>query len=228
MYGREFLISSCSKHLRYGEDLFVYQPDRHRLYPPSRIASGKLVNLIRYYIQTYYTKTDLQISFSVVLFPLELHMITQLPETTQRYLLRDAEKRDPVTARRSHLTHILFRERYLTRESLMLRVESLMGFASFGKKSWKDNFYRDMRVVKAAMKRAGLDLKYSRAGDRPGYYIAGEAFLHPDVKKEIAGALDEIDQKQIEFYKHISPAQKFYQACSIINLSKKISMRGNE
>ena len=155
-------------------------------------------------------------------------MITQLPEITQRYLLRDAEKRDPVTARRSHLVRILLRERYLTRESLMLRVEFLMGFVSFGEKSWKDNFYRDMRVVKAAMKRAGLDLKYSRTGNRPGYYIAGEAPLHPDVKKEIVGALDEIDQEQIEIYKRISPAQKFYQACSIINLSKKVSMRGNE
>jgi hypothetical protein len=155
-------------------------------------------------------------------------MPTQLPETTQRYLLHDAEKRDPVTARRSHLARILLRERFLTRESLMFRVEFIMGFASFGKKSWKDNFYRDMRVVKAAIKRAGFDLKYSRAGDRPGYYIAGDAILHPDVKKEIAGALDEIDQEQIEIYKRISPAQKFYQACSIINLGKKVSMRGNE
>lgn len=155
-------------------------------------------------------------------------MIIQLPETTQRYLLRDAEKRDPVTARRSHLVRILLRERYLTRESLMFRVEFRMGFASFGEKSWKDNFYRDMRVVKAAMKQAELDLKYSRAGDRPGYYIAGEAFLHPDVKKEIAGAINEIDQEQIEIYKRISPEQKFHQACSIINLSKKVSMRGSD
>jgi len=154
-------------------------------------------------------------------------MHTQLPETTLRYLLRDAEKRDPVTARRSHLARILLRERYLTRKSLMLRVEFLMGFASFGEKSWQDNFYRDMRVVKAAMQRAGLDLKYSRAGDRRGYYIAGETILHPDVKKEIAGALDEIDQEQIDVYKRISPAQKFYQACSIINLSKKVSIQGS-
>jgi hypothetical protein len=155
-------------------------------------------------------------------------MLTQLPETTQNYLLHDAEKRDPVTARRSQLARVLLRERYLSRESLMFRVESSMGFASFGDKSWKDNFYRDMRVVKAALKRAGFDLKYSRAGEKPGYYFAGESPLHPDVKKEIAGALKEIDQEQIEIYKHISPAQKFYQACSIINLGRKVSMqRGN-
>jgi len=153
-------------------------------------------------------------------------MFTRLPETTQRYLLRDAEKRDPVTARRSHLARLLLRERYLTRESLMFRVESLMGFASFGEKSWQDNFYRDMRVVKAALKQAGFDLKYSRAGDRPGYYIAGGSSLHLNVITEITGALGEIDQEQIEIYKFIPPAQKFFQACSIINLGKKISMQG--
>ena len=102
-----------------------------------------------------------------------------------------------------------------------------MRFASFGKKSWKDNFYRDMRVVKAALKQAGFDLKYSRTGDHLGYYIAGEGHLHPDVKKEIAGALSEIDQEQIEIYKRIPTAQKFYQACSIINLGKKVSMQGS-
>jgi len=154
-------------------------------------------------------------------------MLTQLPERTPHYLLRDAEKRDPVTARRSHLVRFLLRERYLTRENLMLRVGSLMGYASFGNKSWKDNFYRDMRVAKAALKQAGFDLKYSRAGDHPGYYIAGEPPLHQDVKKEIAGALGEIDQEQIEIYKRIPPAQKFYQACFIINLGKKVSMQGN-
>ena len=60
--------------------------------------------------------------------------------------------------------------------------------------------------------------------DKPGHYFAGEDSLHPDVKREIAGSLDEIDQEQIEIYKRISPAQKFYQACSIINLAKKVSL----
>ena len=64
-------------------------------------------------------------------------MLTQLLETTQRYLLRDAEKRDPVTARRSHLARFLLRERYLTRESLMYRVESLMDLPVSGKKAGK-------------------------------------------------------------------------------------------
>jgi hypothetical protein len=152
-------------------------------------------------------------------------LFTQLPDKTQGYLLHDAEKRDPVTARRSQLARVLLRERYLSREGLMFRVESMMGFASFGDKSWKDNFYRDMRVVKAALKRAGFDLKYSRTAEYLGYYLAGESSLHLNVKNEIAGALKELDPQQIEIYKHISPAQKFYQACSIINLARKVSMQ---
>jgi hypothetical protein len=101
-----------------------------------------------------------------------------------------------------------------------------MGFASFGEKGREDDFYPDMRVVKAAIKQAGFGLKFSRNKDTPGYYFAGEASLHPNVKKEITVALGEIDQEQIEIYKRISPAQKFYQACSIINLAKKISQEG--
>jgi hypothetical protein len=150
-------------------------------------------------------------------------MFDPLPELAQRVLLRDAEKRDPVTARRAHLTRILLRERFLTRDSLIFKVESLMGFASFGKKCWEDNFYRDMRVVKAALRRAGHEVKYSRNIENQGYYFTGEPLLHPDIKKEIVGALNEIDDHQIEIYKHISPAQKFYQACSIINLAKKVA-----
>jgi hypothetical protein len=159
---------------------------------------------------------------------IEVCMLTKLPEPTQSFLLRDAELRDPVTARRSYLARVLLRERYLTRENLIYRVETSMGFACFGEKSWEDNFYRDMRVVKAALKQAGFDLKYSRMKEKPGYYFAGEAPLHPIVKEEIAGALNEIDQQQIEIYQRIPPAQKFYQACSIINLGRKVSMGGGE
>ena len=151
-------------------------------------------------------------------------MLTKLPEPAQRYLLHDAAQRDPITARRFHLARLLLRERYLTRESLMFRVEILMGFACFGEKSWEDNFYRDMRVVKSALKQAGFKLKYSRNREIPGYYLAGEPALHPDVEKEIVGALSELDSEQIEIYKRISPAQKFYQACSIIDMARKVSL----
>ena len=136
-------------------------------------------------------------------------MSIRLPEPVQRILMPDEEIQNITTVRRWHLANILFRERYLTREVLIFRVESVMGFASFGEKNREANFYRDMRTVKAALKQAGLDVKFSRSLDKPGYYFAGEDSLHPDVKKEIAGALGEIDQEQIEIYKRISPAQKF-------------------
>jgi len=151
-----------------------------------------------------------------------------LPKPTQRALLPKVEKQNTASVRRCHLANILFRERYLTCESLMLRVEFHMGFASFGEINWKANFYRDMHTVKVALKLAGYEVKYSRHQEKLGYYIFGEESLHPNVKKEIAGALKEIDQEQIEIYKHISPAQKFYQACSIINLAKKVSLEGDK
>ena len=110
-------------------------------------------------------------------------LTTSLPEESQSYLLLDAQKRDVVTARRVNLFRILWRERYLTREELIRRVEIVMGHACFGKKSWDDSFYRDMRIVKTALKHSGHELNYSRKREKPGYYLAGEPVLHPDVDK---------------------------------------------
>jgi len=44
-----------------------------------------------------------------------------------------------------------------------------------------------------------------------------------DVKAEIAGALLEIDQGQIEIVKQLSPAQRFFQACSITDLARRVA-----
>ena len=151
----------------------------------------------------------------------------RLPEESQSYLLLDAQKRDVVTARRVNLLRILWRERYLTRAGLMRRVEKVMGHACFGEKSWDDNFYRDMRVVKAALKLSGHEMNYSRKREKPGYYLAGEPVLHPAEEKAVWEALRELDPHQIEIYKRISSAQKFFQACSITNLAKKVSTTGS-
>ena len=152
-------------------------------------------------------------------------MLAKLPTDIQTVLFRDAEKRDPVTARRANLTRVLLRQRYLTREALIERVEFLMEFEVFGKKSFVDNFYRDMRVVKEALRRAGYELKYSRRKERSGYYLANEPALGEKVKKEIAGAVRELDDAQIEIYKKMSPAQKFYQSASIIDLGRQVQKR---
>lgn len=103
-----------------------------------------------------------------------------------------------------------------------------MGHACFGEKSWEDTFYRDMCVVKNALKYAGHELNYSRKREKPGYYLAGEPALHPDEEKALREALRELDPHQIEIYKRISPAQKFFQACSITNLAKKASAAGSK
>jgi len=52
-------------------------------------------------------------------------------------------------------------------------LKSPVGYACFGKKSWVDNFFREMRVVKAALKQSSIEVKYSRSIDRPGYYLWG-------------------------------------------------------
>ena len=43
-------------------------------------------------------------------------------------------------------------------------------------------------------------------------------------KSEIAGAIAELDEEQVKIYKDMSPAQKFYQATSIIDFGKRVSL----
>jgi hypothetical protein len=71
-------------------------------------------------------------------------------------------------------------------------------------------------------------LKYGRNRKSPGYYFSGEGALRPDVKKEIAGAFNKIDPEQVAIYKRISPKQRFCQACSIIEMARKVSKLGDQ
>ena len=152
-------------------------------------------------------------------------MLEEIPQKAQSFLLRDAQKRDRVTARRVYLLRALLRENYLSRETLIRRVEFLMGFKVFEGKSWEDTFYRDMRVVKQALKEAGFELGYCRKKDNKGYYLAGEPRLSKIVQKEISGAIAELDDAQMIIYKKMSPAQKFYQATSIIDFGKRVYLQ---
>jgi hypothetical protein len=70
-------------------------------------------------------------------------------------LLADAIDRDRTTARRATLCAILLHERYLTRQQLIVRVEGKLGAGCFGESAWVDTFYRDMQVVKKALRAAG-------------------------------------------------------------------------
>lgn len=144
-------------------------------------------------------------------------------------IIRDFLREDPISRggvvveRRAHLIRALLRIRYLTRETLIRQVEFQMDFVVFGKENWINVFHSDMRVVKKAFAQSGYHLRYSRRIGRSGYYFANEPdALGESVKREIAGATRELDDAQTEIYRQMSPAQKVYQAVSIINLGNTV------
>lgn len=141
----------------------------------------------------------------------------------QQALLEDAAQRDLVTARRKLLVEFLARERYLTRAGLMSRVEMVLGRGSFGDTAWDDVFYRDMRAVKKSFRAAGYDLAYSRNKARSGYYLRGEGEIGRSIAQQIKGAVDEIDPKQVEVTRSLSPAERAQQGLSITNLAHQVT-----
>jgi len=137
-------------------------------------------------------------------------------------LLQDAADRDRTTARRAALLDILIQERYLTREQLIARVEGVLGRGCFGESAWEDTFFRDMRVVKRALKAAGYRPVYSRSVERPGYYLRGQPAIGSDLSAALDGAVAEIDRTQIDILKGLSSEQRFRQGCSICNLARRV------
>lgn len=141
----------------------------------------------------------------------------------QQALLEDAAQRDLVTARRKLLVEFLSRERFLTRSGLMSRVEMVRGKGIFGKTSWEDVFYRDMKAVKKSFRAAGYDLAYSRNKTRSGYYLRGEGEIGQAAERQIKGAVDKIDPRQVEVTRTLSPAQRVQQGISITNLAHEVT-----
>lgn len=141
----------------------------------------------------------------------------------QQALLEDAAQRDLVTARRKLLVEFLTRERYLTRQGLMSRVEMVLGNGCFGNTSWEDVFYRDMKAVKKSFRAAGYDLAYSRNKTLTGYYLRGEGEIGKAVERQIKGAVDKIDPRQVEVTRTLSPAQRVQQGLSITNLAHEVT-----
>lgn len=141
----------------------------------------------------------------------------------QQALLEDAAQRDTVTARRKLLMEFLSRERYLTRRGLMSRVEMVLGFGCFGNTSWEDVFYRDMKAVKKSFRAADYDLAYSRNKSRAGYYLRGEGEIGESVARQIKGAVEKIDPKQVEITRTLSPAQRVQQGLSITKLAQEVT-----
>ncbi len=137
-------------------------------------------------------------------------------------LLDDAIARDRTTARRAALLNILMHERYLTREQLIIRVECKLGKGCFGDTAWIDTFFRDMQVVKRALRAAGYQLAYSRSLRQPGYYLRGHPPLSSQLSAILDGSIAEVDPSQIAIFKRLSFRQRFQQGYSISNLSRQV------
>ncbi len=145
-----------------------------------------------------------------------------LPMQAKDFLLADAMQRDLTTARRIVLLKILWQERYLTRAQLIARVELQLGKNCFGISAWQDTFYREIRVVKQAFEAAGFSLLYSRDKQQPGYYLQGQEALSSEFKQVLKSSASEVDQRQIDIYRKLSPADRFRQGCSISDTARKV------
>ncbi len=150
-------------------------------------------------------------------------MISSLPSRKAiAVLFHDAMQRDLTTARRSALLQILWNERFLTRPQLIARIEYQLGKKCFGVDAWEDTFYRDIRVVKQAFLAAGLILEYSRDKNRSGYYIREQNALSLEFAKLVKASVAEVDQRQIDIYRRLSPAARFRQGCAISDTARNV------
>lgn len=145
-----------------------------------------------------------------------------LPTVMKDTILHDAIQRDITTARRIVLLEILWNERYLTRTQLIARVELRLGKNCFGVSAWEDTFFRDMRIVKQALEVADYQLLYSRSKQQPGYYLDGQPALSSEIKQVLKNSVAEVDQRQIDIYRKLSFAERFYQGCSISDTARKV------
>jgi len=149
--------------------------------------------------------------------------MTLLPSSRAIHvLLQDAIERDLTTARRAALLHILWNERFLTRSQLIARVEYQLGRDCFGVSAWEDTFFRDMRVVKQAFHAAGLVLEYSRKKEQRGYAVRGQEALSLEFKRMIQAGAAEVDQRQIDIYRKLSPTARFQQGCAISDTARNV------
>ena len=145
-----------------------------------------------------------------------------LPTVMKDAILQDAMERDITTARRAALLEILWNERYLTRAQLIARVELRLGKNCFGASAWEDTFYRDMRLVKQAFETAGYRLLYSRNKKQSGYYLDGQPILLSEIQQILKTSAAEVDQRQIDIYHKLSPADRFRQGCSISDTARNV------
>ncbi len=104
---------------------------------------------------------------------------------------------------------------------MIARVEAELGKGCFGQASWKDNFYRDLRVVKQAFQAAGFQVVYHRSEGRSGYALLNQPAIEDQLAKILDGSVVEVDPAQIAIFHKMSIAQRFRLGCSISDTSRK-------
>lgn len=124
--------------------------------------------------------------------------------------------------RRKHLLGFLYHQRYLTRKGLAWRLERTLG-SDYS--LWDISlpvFILGIWFVRKAFLAAGYKLGYSRKGERKGYYLRGEGEVSPEMGRAIKGAVTEIDPRQVEITRRLSPAQRVQQGLSLTDLAHKV------
>ncbi len=147
---------------------------------------------------------------------------SSLPSQAKEFLMKDILQRDLATARRTILLEILRHERYLTKTQLIARVELRLRRGCFGFSARQNTFYRDMHVVRQAFEAAGFSLQYSRNRKQPGYYLKGQEALSYEFKQILRSSASEVDQRQIDIYQKLSPAERFRQGCAISDIARRV------
>ena len=136
--------------------------------------------------------------------------------------LRKRAEGDLPAARRAALLRLVWEESYLTRQGLIARVEALLGRGCFGA-SPHSTFRRDIAAVRQALAEAGHRLTYSRRRGRKGYYVEGRPLLDERLQRLIAGAVAEVDPRQIVVSRRLTPAQQFQQGRSMTELAEQVA-----
>ena len=130
--------------------------------------------------------------------------------------------KDIRNARQTVLFEILWNERYLTRQQLIVRVELKVGRNCFGNPSKTRVFRKDLQVVKQKLKQAGYTLVYHRKKGQMGYYLQGQPALSNEFKRMLHGSIAETDQQQIDIYQRLSTAERFRQGCVISDTARNV------
>jgi hypothetical protein len=118
---------------------------------------------------------------------------------------------------------LIWQENYQDQATLVTRVRYQLGLDCFGANSAL-TFRRDMQAVKAILADGGFELKYSRRPERRGYYIPGRPDLAPEIATAIQHAIEEVDTRQIEIWRHMTVAQRVRMATGMSDSLRSIAV----